>query len=125
MTPADWEKERTEVLKAVALLEQAVEGLRGDLGELRTGLTETLNELKRQAADRQRQFNDLLVEYAAKCVEIERTRLDLDGLKKRVEEIEKLLPAIRVVMWIGAALGASVVALIWALITGRAQVVFK
>jgi len=41
-----------------------------------------------------------------------------------VQEIEKLVPALRAITWVGAILGMSIIALIWALITGQAQVVF-
>ncbi len=57
---------------------------------------------------------------------------DLDALKdqvkeheKRVNELEKLVPAIRAIIWVGAALGLSIIGLIWALITGQAQIIFK
>lgn len=44
---------------------------------------------------------------------------------RRLKEIEKLMPAVRVLMWVGAGIGVSMIALIWALITGQAQVVFS
>lgn len=126
MSPGDkWDDERAEVLKAVALLEQTVEGLRSDFGELRAGLAQTLSELKEQAADGQKRFQDLLVDYATRCVQIEAMKVEMNKLDLRVKEIEKLAPAVRVMMWVGALLGASIVALIWALITGQAQVMFK
>ena len=48
----------------------------------------------------------------------------LDDHEERIKQLERLAPAMRVVIWIGGALGVSVVALIWALITGQAVVVF-
>ena len=42
----------------------------------------------------------------------------------RMRDIEKLVPALRAVMWVGAALGVSVIGLIWAMITGQVSVVF-
>jgi len=46
-------------------------------------------------------------------------------LEKRMGEIEKLVPAIRAVMWVGAALGLSIVGLIWSLVTGQVQLIFR
>jgi len=121
----EWARERTEVLKALALLERGISDLQSDFADLRKGLTQTLDELKDQAAARQKQINDFLIDYAGRRVQIETMRIEMDGLKDRVKEIEKLAPAVRVMMWVGALLGASIIALIWALITGRAQVVFQ
>jgi hypothetical protein len=43
----------------------------------------------------------------------------------RIEAVEKMSPALRILSWVGTALAGSVIALIWAIITGRAVVVFK
>jgi hypothetical protein len=43
----------------------------------------------------------------------------------RLRELEKLAPAMRVVIWVAGLLGASMIALIWALITGSAQILFR
>jgi septal ring factor EnvC (AmiA/AmiB activator) len=43
----------------------------------------------------------------------------------RIRVLERLAPAMRVVVWIAGILGVSIVALIWALITGQASVLFK
>lgn len=145
MAPAEWEEERAEVLKGLALFQQAIEGLRSDLAELQAGLAQMLSELKEQATARQKQIDGLLIEHAARCVVVdnlvEATKLlnasveanakakasqeDVQALEKRIEAIEKLMPAVKVVMWVGALLGASIIALIWSLITGRAQIVFR
>lgn len=45
--------------------------------------------------------------------------------EERIRKLEKLEPAIKVVIWIAGLLGASVIGLIWSLITGSAQVIFK
>lgn len=49
----------------------------------------------------------------------------VDDHEKRIRELEKLAPVMRGVLWISGVLGVSVVALIWALITGTASIVFK
>lgn len=43
----------------------------------------------------------------------------------RIEVVEKMAPALRILSWVGTALAGSIIALIWAMITGRAAVVFK
>jgi len=43
----------------------------------------------------------------------------------RLRALEKLAPAMRVVVWIAGVLGVSVIGLIWALITGQAVLAFK
>jgi len=43
----------------------------------------------------------------------------------RIEAVEKMAPALRILSWVGTALAGSIIALIWAIITGRADVVFK
>ena len=43
----------------------------------------------------------------------------------RHRSLEKLAPAMRVVVWIAGVLGISVIALIWGLITGQAVLAFK
>jgi len=48
----------------------------------------------------------------------------IEDHEKRLRELEKLAPAMRVVIWIAGALGLSVVGLIWALITGQAVIAF-
>jgi hypothetical protein len=49
------------------------------------------------------------------------TLLNIDA---RVRDIEKIAPVVRVMLWVGAAIGASIVGLIWSLITGQAAIVF-
>ncbi len=56
----------------------------------------------------------------------------LVGVEKAVQEIklsvaalEKLAPTIKIVVWLGAVLGVSMVGLIWSLITGVATITFR
>ncbi|RLC76904.1 MAG: hypothetical protein DRJ03_22325 [Chloroflexi bacterium] len=120
----DWEQERTEVLRSLALIEQALSGLRADFGELRAGLTRTLGEMHAQDEAQQARLNALSQKHAVRSVLVDNLEKSMNLLTRRVEQIEQLVPALRLVMWIGALWGASVVALIWALITGQAQITF-
>jgi len=49
----------------------------------------------------------------------------VDDHEGRIRALEQLAPAMRVVVWIAGVLGVSVIALIWALITGQAVLAFK
>jgi len=49
----------------------------------------------------------------------------IDDHEKRLRELEKLAPAMKVVIWVAGTLGVSVIALVWALITGQALIAFK
>lgn len=46
------------------------------------------------------------------------------SLDKRVRTIEQIAPAVKLIMWVGAAIGVSFIGLIWAVITGQAQIIF-
>ena len=61
---------------------------------------------------------------AAQIANYQAVRDQLEDHEDRMREIEKLVPALRAVMWVGAALGLSVIGLIWAMITGQVSVVF-
>ena len=113
-----------EVLTGLALLNQSFTALRDDMAELRVGMTQTLSELQRRNELTQESLNRLRIEHTARSGLLDRTVEDVNRLYKRMAAVERLIPALRAVMWIGAALGVSVMALIWALITGQAQVIF-
>lgn len=117
------------MLQQLALQSQTLTNLQAAIAELQEWLAELLGELKERAdGDRER----LLAVERVQLVCGNAVRQRLGGLEKgavpdldeRVGEIEKLVPALRVMTWIGALLGASIIALVWALITGQAQVVF-
>ena len=62
---------------------------------------------------------------AAQLTKFATLKKDLDDHENRLREIEKLAPALRAVMWVGAVLGVSVVGLIWAMITGQVSIHFN
>jgi len=47
-----------------------------------------------------------------------------EQIDKRLVKIEKYIPFLDAAKWVTVILGGSVVALIWALITGRATIIF-
>lgn len=52
------------------------------------------------------------------------TLATLINLDRRIREIEKMAPVVRIMLWVGTAIGASIVGLIWSVITGQASIVF-
>ena len=46
-------------------------------------------------------------------------------MEKRMHEFESLALPIKVITWVGAALGVSIVGLIWSLLTGQIELVFR
>jgi hypothetical protein len=49
----------------------------------------------------------------------------VDDHEERIRTLEKLAPAMKVVIWIAGALGLSVIGLIWGLLTGQIALVFN
>lgn len=47
------------------------------------------------------------------------------NLDRRLRGVEAIAPVVRVMLWVGAAIGASIVGLIWSLITGQASIMFN
>lgn len=47
-----------------------------------------------------------------------------EPINERLERVEKYIPYIEAAKWLTVTLGVSVIALIWALITGQATIVF-
>ena len=50
---------------------------------------------------------------------------DVQDHETRIRQLEKLAPAMKLVIWIAGVLGVSVIGLIWTLITGQASLLFK
>ena len=71
----------------------------------------------------------LKVDYAQRCAQLDSVRLTTAKLVTKQLNLEKSVErastVVRIVSWVGAVIGVSIIALIWALITGQAQVVFK
>lgn len=45
--------------------------------------------------------------------------IKLDNMDERLEEVEDLVPVVRIVKWAGAILGGAVLLLLWAIFTGQ------
>ncbi len=91
---------------------EEIKGLLGEFGEKLQGLEKT--EVGCQAVTQQ------------KVTALEK---DMDALKQRIDQAEKIIARLNVIAglltFVGGSLALSVVALIWSLITGQAQVTFR
>ena len=47
------------------------------------------------------------------------------NLDRRLRSVEQITPVVRVMLWVGAAIGASIIGLIWSVIVGQASIVFS
>lgn len=88
-----------------------------------------VNELLLESVKRMELKLDDLVEKV-QCLEKDNVKNDgvettVKDHEKRLRELEKLAPAMRVVIWIAGALGLSVIGLIWGLITGQITLLMK
>lgn len=62
---------------------------------------------------------------AAQLAKFVTFQTEISDHENRLREIEKLAPALRAVMWVGAVLGVSIIGFIWALITGQVSITFS
>lgn len=105
-------------------IEASLEQQGHDIAELRAYLTQVLAKLERRDENQEKQIQERVLFCAARSPLLDQTVGELAALRMRVKELEKLAPAMRAVIWIGGVLGVSVLALIWAIITGQAQIIF-
>jgi len=117
--------ERVRLAERLTRIEAGLEGVESGQAELRAYLARALDELRLQADARQMQIDQLQIDVSRRAVQFDSTRLKLVAMEPRVRELEKLTPVVKAIMWVGAIVEASILALLWALITGQAQVVFK
>lgn len=105
-----------DVCMAIALVQQRVDGLVVTMTRLESTLTQTLTEQGRE-------LRVLQSEHVQRCAMNDNMHRLVEDHEKRLDALEELAPAIRIVIWLGAVLGVSILGLIWALITGSAQIV--
>lgn len=90
-----------------------------ELKEMVRELTDKVTALERREIEQQTRLQYQVAQHDE----------DLVALKAWREQAERLLGRLgsehRILVWVASAFGASIVALIWALITGQATVVFK
>lgn len=100
-----------------AVLHQILEGVRDDV-----------SELKRLFKEHDTWEKDFRADHAVVQASIARHEKEITELRQQVRDladaVAPLIAANKVLVFIGSGLGVSVVALIWALITGQATISF-
>lgn len=119
-----WTGERAEVLSRLATLALSIQNVESMVRDMR----DALREQQEQQASTETAVQEMRLELERRWQEVRTVEAEvqkIEPLKQRVINLERLAPAMKVVIWIGAALGLSVLALIWALITGQATLVMQ
>ena len=120
----DWQSERADVLVKFAVLQQSLEALRVEMARIPEQITKLGEDLKKKAERQDVAIDRVEKEQVQICGAVAVIQRDLDAMDCRVTDIEKLSPVMRVVLWVAGVLGVSILALIWALITGQATIGF-
>ena len=99
------------------------------VGERLAKIEATLEALSKEVSQMSKECGALREELCASEVPVLSLKVgclevSAQDHEDRLRGLEKLIPSVRAVLWVGAAFGLSVVALIWALIVGQAQIVF-
>lgn len=126
------------VAERLATLTASIANVERMLVEMRDSVMRTQAEANVRLDGQEARLTALRLEFAQHCGESDvdearrQTQADRDQrMAERISEhevrivaLERLAPAMKLVIWIGGILGASAVALIWALITGQAVLAF-
>ena len=94
-------------------------------GEFEDRMEKLLEEIKTEVRTSTGLYNGQQLTCVARGVQLTQTAKTVEELEKRMKRLEELYPAIRIIMWVGAIIGTSIIVLIWSLITGQASIVFK
>ena len=120
--------EATETIHAAERLvriESSQTQLADSFAQFRAELTRVLAEMREQGI----QAMNATATMRLECVRRGEQSMQMNRLlaqhDDRIKVVEGMAPVVRILSWIGAMLGGSIIALIWAMITGRAAVVFK
>ena len=120
----DPKKEINELKVAIATLSQQMETVLKNIPEINKSLKSTNDEIVKMRIAFQKHNDE--ISHITNMHKDERKEREL--LEKRVTAVEKninrILPVIQVIVWIGAALGLSVIALLWSIITGQVILTF-
>lgn len=125
---SDWVEERADVLKQMALMQQQMSTMAADITSLRTTLTQVLGELKVRSDTTGGQVSTMQLECVRRGERAEQTATRVSEHDLRLDAVENAVasikPWIKTASFIGAAVGAALIGLIWAVLTGSAQIVF-
>lgn len=95
------------------------------LNALRVDLRDSNTRLETKLDSLDCRIKDLENGSGRDTVNTENIKKEVEDHETRIRDLERLAPAMKVVIWIAGLLGASVIALIWALITGQASILFR
>ena len=129
----DWAVNGVKVFSDLAVVKEKVEQTASDLCEVRVALTRTLAELQEQHGILSRSLAVLEEGHRVRCERCRQVENRVHNVQqelppklgKRLAAIERLIPLLKLLSAVGTALIVSIVGLLWALLTGQAQIVFK
>lgn len=128
----NWQAERPKVLASIIIIQKDIASINSQMIDIKNNLTTTLHDIQ----DSNHAIQQNCAVQMARNVQIQKdidnnrisvaealrtTRSIPSNLDARLQELEKLAPVTKVVLWIGAALGVSIIGLIWGLLTGTVQ----
>lgn len=119
VAPGDgWQHERVEVMSQLAVLNRAMARVEAQMEKV----VECLSDYGRQHA-----MDEARREVVREMFEaIERVQRETpEKLRERLEDLEKLKPVSRALLWAAGILGALLLSLLWGMMTGQVVVAFK
>ncbi len=124
MAEDTWIRDKADVVKNLALVEQALRELAKDVVGMRTEICEALAQIRADLKAQEREFAALRDEHIRRCAQADVHDEQIRKLRADMQAVEKLMPAVRGVLWVGGILGGLIAALIWGLITGQVSLNF-
>lgn len=135
----EWQEERADVLKQIALMQMDITALKSqtapiammqsDIAIMRAELTRYLSTLQVRSEDTSGQVSAMQLDCVRRGEQTRRSTERLDKIEPRIDEIEEsiasLKPWLKAATFIASGIGAAIVALLWALLTGSATIVIK
>lgn len=124
----------TELFQTFGLyVSQAVGPLTDDLREFRAHMARQLTQLRDELVVQSVEIAGLNVAFKLKAAETQRRMTLMEERIGVVEDLtsnheammKEIFVVIKILKWVGSAVGASILALIWGILTGRVQLVFR
>lgn len=136
MTEANWTEERADILTQIALLQADMSAVKtstagiltmqADIAQLRSTLTQVLGQLQSQTASNTGQLGAMQLDCVRRGEQAAQVAIKVTAQEARLDALEKAMngiqPWIKAATFITGIVGAAIVALIWSMITGQAQI---
>ena len=137
MVEANWTDERADILTQIALLQADMSAVKtatagiltmqADIAQLRATLTQVLGQLQSQTASTTGQMTTMQLDCVRRGEQAAQVAVKVTAHEARLDALEKALngiqPWVRAATFIAGIVGAAIIALIWSMITGQAQIV--